>query len=123
MARSPRQRKAQTAWDRIEALGGSGVWERELVIVSLAGTTVTDDDLVLFRDFPFVQILDLSNTAVGDNGLVHLANVRALEKLIVVGTKISKAGLKAFEREHSTVTVVTKPPPKGTVNLFTGEPF
>jgi hypothetical protein len=123
MARSPSQRKAQAAWNRIEALGGHGVWERELVIVSLADTAVTDDDLSLFGDFPFVQTLDLSNTAVGDRGLVHLAGLRALEELIVIDTGISGPGLKAFQREHPTVRVVTEMPPKGTVNPFTGEPI
>jgi hypothetical protein len=123
MARSPSQRKAQAAWNCIEALGGHGVWERELVVVSLAKTAVTDDDLALFRDFPVVQTLDLSHTAIGDNGLVHLAGLRALEELIVVDTKISGPALKAFQREHPTVTVVTEPPPKGAVNPFTGKPF
>jgi hypothetical protein len=123
MARSPGRRKAQAAWNRIEALGGHGVWERELVIVSLAETAVTDDDLALFRDFPFVQTLDLSHTTIGDSGLTHLAGLQALEKLTVIDTKISAPGLKAFQRAHPAVTVVTEPPPKGAINPFTGKPF
>jgi hypothetical protein len=93
MARSTNKRKAQAAWDPIESLGGHGVWERETVVVSLANTAVTDDDLALFHDFPFVQILDLSRTAVGDKWLAHLTGLPALEELIVVDTKISKRGL------------------------------
>jgi hypothetical protein len=111
-ARSLRQRKAQAAWHPIEALGGHGVWNHEFVVVSLANTPVTDDDLVVFHDFPFVRILDLSHTAIGDNGLVHLAELRALEHLIVIDTKISGQALALFQSEHPTVKVLTQQPPK-----------
>ncbi len=123
MGRSPSQRKSQAAWDRIEALGGHGVWEREMVVVCLADTRVTDDDLELFRDFPFVQTLDLSRTAVGDQGLVHLAGLQALERLIIVGCKISRPALEKFHRDHPSVAVISEPLPKKAVNPFTGKPF
>ena len=123
MAKRSNQKKSQAAWDRIEALGGSGVWEREIVIVSLANTAVTDDDLALFRDFPFVQSLDLSGTKVAGPGLAHLADASALETLIIVGTKISRTALAAFRAAHPETEVVTKAPKKGAVNPFTGEPF
>jgi hypothetical protein len=121
MGRSSKDRKAQAAWERIEALGGHGVWEPDTVIVSLANTQITDADLALFQDFPHVQTLDLSNTAIGDAGLAHVAGLTALEDLIVVGTRMTKKGLAAFQRSHPVVTVTTEPPSKGTVNRFTGE--
>ena len=68
MGRSANQRKAQAAWERIEALGGHGVWDGEMCVVCLSNTGVTDEELSLFGDFPYVQILDLSHTGVGDNG-------------------------------------------------------
>jgi hypothetical protein len=123
MTQSDIQRKAQAAWDRIEALGGHGVWESEMVIVSFANTKVKDEDLSLFRDFPFVQILDLSDTDVGDNVLAHLAGLRALDTLVVIGTKISGPALKAFRRDHPSVKIVTEAPPNGALNPFTGKPF
>lgn len=123
MAKGPSQKKAQAAWDRIEALGGSGVWEREIVMVSLANTAVTDDDLALFRDFPFVQWLDLSGTGVTGPGLAHLAGASDLDTLIIVGTKITRAALTAFREAHPNVEVVTKRRKKGGVNPFTGEPL
>ncbi len=49
-----KDRKAHAAWDRIEVLGGIGVWDGSMVVVSLAGTGITDEDLSLFRDFPYV---------------------------------------------------------------------
>lgn len=123
MGRSPKDRKAQAAWDRIEALGGHGVWEADIVVVSLARTGVTDENLSLFRDFPFVQTLDLSHTGVGDAGLAHLTGLRSLEELIVVDTKVSTPALEAFRRDNPSVKVTTEPPPKGAVNPFTGKPF
>jgi hypothetical protein len=104
---SARRSAPGTAW-RLWGAVGSG---RELVIVSLAHTAVTDDDLTLFRDFPFIQVLDLSHTAVGDNGLVHLAGLPALEELIVIDARFSGPGLQAFQREHASLRVVTEPPP------------
>jgi hypothetical protein len=123
MAGSLSQRKAQAAWERIEALGGGGVWDGEIVIVALSNTAVVDEDLVLFRDFPFVQTLDLSNTAIGDSGLAYLAGLRALQELVVIGTKISPAGVETFCCQHPKVNVVTEPAPKGAVNPFTGKAF
>jgi hypothetical protein len=102
---------------------GHGVWERDTVIVSLADTAVTDDDLAVFRDFPFVQILDLSRTAVSGAGLAHLDGATALEELIAVGTKLSKPALAAFREAHPGVKVVTEPLPKGAVIPFTSEPL
>jgi hypothetical protein len=147
MARSAKDRMAQAAWARIEALGGHGVWEAEIVVVALGRTAVTDEDLSLFRDFPYVQILDLSHTiigdaglahlaglealegldlsytGVGDAGLAHLAGLKALEGLSVIDTKISDAALDAFRRAHPSMRIVTEPPPKEAINPFTGKPF
>jgi hypothetical protein len=109
MARRPSQRKAQAAWDRLIALGGSGVWDGDMVIVSLADTAVTDGDLAVFRDFPFVQVLDLSRTAVTGAGLAHLAGATALEELIAIGTKLTKTAVSAFREAHPGVKVNTKP--------------
>jgi hypothetical protein len=121
MARKSSQQKDQAAWNRIEALGGRGVWEREMCVVSFAKSGIKDENLAVFSDFPHVQILDLSHTSVGDRGLAHLTGLKALETLIVVDTKISGSALKAFQKEHPSVTVTSKPAPKGTVNRFTGK--
>jgi hypothetical protein len=114
-------RKARAAWDRIEALGGYGVWDKTMVVVSLAGAGITDEDLSLFRDFPYVQILDLSHTAVSDDGLIHLAGLPSLTDLIAIDTQISGPALAGFQRDHPAVKVTTEPPPKGSINPFTSE--
>jgi hypothetical protein len=122
MARS-RKHEAQAAWERIEALGGHGVWEPDMVVVSLAGTGVKDDDLKLFESFPHVQVLDLSDTAVSDNGLSHLAKLRVLEELVVVNTQISNGSIELFRSSHPTIKVTTEPPMKHAINPFTGKPL
>jgi hypothetical protein len=94
-----------------------------MVVVSLAGTGVTDDDLALFESVPHVQVLDLSKTAVGDDGLSRLEKLPALEELIVVNTQISDGAIERFRSGHPTVKVTTQPPPKHAVNPFTGEPL
>lgn len=123
MARSDKQKKAQAAWDRIEALGGHGVWESDMVVVTFGDTAVTDEDLALFQDFPYVQLLDLSGTKIGDEGLAFLEDLPALEELIVIDTKIGAKALKSFQKAHPGVKVTTKPPPKESINPFTGKPF
>src|SRR5947209_4149679 len=108
MSRSANQRKAQAAWDRIQDLGGHGVWESEACLVHPAGTKVTDDDRVLFRYVPFLQLLDLRHSHIGDARLAHLAGMKALEDLIIVDANISEAAVEAFRREHPSVKVSTK---------------
>jgi len=117
MAQTIERIKAQAAWDRIEALGGHGVWESDIVVVSLANTEVLDDDLALFRDFPYVQILDLSQTKITELGLAHLVDLPVLEEIILIGTQISLQALGEFARAHAGVKVRTKPP-QSTINPF-----
>jgi hypothetical protein len=147
MARSSKDRRARSAWARIEALGGHGVWEPDMCVVSLASTAVTDEDLSLFHDFPYVHILDLSHTGlgnaglvhlaglvvlegldlshtgIGDAGLAHLARLEALKGLTVIATKISDTSLDAFRRTRPSVRITTEPPTKGALNPFTGKPM
>lgn len=114
---------AKDAWARIEALGGHGVWESDMVVVSLSSTGITDDDLSLFRDFPYVQILNLSSNPLTDKALEHLAGLRELESLVVIDTQMTEGGLAAFRASHSGVEVRSEPLPPDTINPFTGEPI
>jgi hypothetical protein len=123
VAKSVSDRAALAAWKRIEALGGHGVWEADTVIVSLANTAIEDEDLALFHDFPYVQMLDLSHTTIGDASLAHLHVLRSLEHLIVVDTNISTLELDKFRHDHPSVKITTMSPPKGTINPFTGKPI
>jgi hypothetical protein len=94
-----------------------------MVVVSLAGTGVTDDDLELFEKFPGVQILDLSETRVGDPGLSHLRKLPVLEKLTLVNTQVSAGAIESFLSHRPTVKVTTQPPATTAINPFTGKSF
>jgi hypothetical protein len=117
------QDRAQIAWNRIEKLGGHGVWESDMVAVSLEGVGIGDDDLALFADFPYIQILDLSNNALTDNCLKHLNALKSLTSLTLIGTKISADAIDVFKSMHPDVAIRTQPIPKETINPWTGRPF
>ena len=120
---SPSNDEARAAWARIEGLGGRGVWDADMVVVSFADTDLTDADLEILGHFPFVQILDLSGTAVTDRGLDHLREIPALEELIVTNTRMSEGAIEAFRASHPAVKVTTQPRPGRGANPFIGEPF
>jgi hypothetical protein len=116
------EKHAEAAWQRIEELGGHGVWEREAVVVSFANAGVTDDDLKLFVDFPEVQMLDLSDNPVTDECLQHLENLESLHTLMVTGTSISPEAIANYESSHPNVEVRTTRSQQSRVNPFTGDP-
>jgi hypothetical protein len=116
--------KLQAAWARIESLGGSGICEPEIVIVSFKDTSITDDDLAVFAAFPIVQMLDLSGTAITDKALTHLEHMTALESLDIIGTNITESAIAEFKLRHPSVDVTAKATPtEGRINPFTREPM
>jgi hypothetical protein len=116
-----RKKDAEAAWARIEALGGHGVWEPDMVVVDLEGTSITDDDLELFEHFPFVQILNLSRTAVSDVGLKKLVQLSVLQMLLLKETRISDAAIEEFRQSHPNVDVRAQSGPQGKINPLAGE--
>jgi hypothetical protein len=114
--------RAQAAWARIESLGGHGVWDNDMVVVSLKGTEISDDDLSLFSDFPHVQILDISCNPLTDGALKHLDGLGSLETLILYDTQITDAAIAAFSSANRNVKVQSRPLPPSTINPFTGKP-
>ena len=115
--------KAQAAWDQIEALGGSGVWEPEMCIVSFDQADIGDSDLALLADFPYVDTLDLSNNAgITDACIPHLQSLPNLETLILLNTSISNAGLAKLAEVHPDTDIQAENQGPDTINPFTGEP-
>jgi len=117
------QEKAQAAFDRIHELGGGGVWESDMVAISLDGASITDDDLALFADFTVVEILSLSDTPITDAGLPHLYHLDRLETLSLVGTNVTSDGVAKLQAALPNAEISTVPTPKGAINPFTGEPL
>src|SRR5215212_1986328 len=109
MADDETLKPAKAAWARIKSLGGHGVWESDTVVVSLKGTGIRDEELSLFSDFPFVQILDISSNPLTDGALKHLGGITSLESLIVFDTQITDAALVAFCSAHPRIKVQSRP--------------
>lgn len=63
--------------------------------LDLSGTAVTDDGLAALREMSFLRRLDLSRTAVSDTGLRHLTGLDRLESLNLYGTDVSDTGIAA----------------------------
>jgi hypothetical protein len=120
---SDERERAQRAWERMEKLGGDGVWDNDLCAVDLKGRVVTDDDLALFRDLPMVQILMLSNTPITDSGLRHLEGLSKLELLVIANTKVTSEGLDRLRKLLPDAKITTEErAKKGSINPFTGKP-
>ncbi len=117
------QEKSQAAFDRVHELGGNGVWESDMIVISLNGTDITDDDLALFDDFNFVEILSLSDTKITDAGLAHLNQLDRLETLTLVNTNVTEHGVAALRAALPNTKFVTEQILNDTINPFTGKPL
>ena len=61
--------------------------------VQLAGTKITDDALALLEPLSGIEGVGLRDTAITDAGLAHLSKLTAVTGLVLSGTKITDAGL------------------------------
>jgi Leucine Rich repeat len=64
--------------------------------LNLSSTRVTDAGLATLGDFDFPNLkeITLEHTRVTDAGLMHLMNFKALELVSIVGTKVTKDGIR-----------------------------
>jgi uncharacterized membrane protein/YHS domain-containing protein len=70
---------------------------RNVSVLNLAGTDVTDAGLATLAEMPNLQRLRLERTKVTDAGMAHLAKLEKLEYLNLYGTEITDAGLKPLQ--------------------------
>ena len=66
------------------------------VALELAGTQVSDSDLVRLVGVPGLTRLDLRASLITDAGLKHLASLKTLEALDLSRTRVSDRGLDAL---------------------------
>jgi hypothetical protein len=102
VGKAPRPKPQESEEDFVAAikkLGGTAttLGGRFTGSVDLGGKKVTPADFKHFKDRDDLQIVNLSDTDVGDEGLVDLANIEVLN---LAGTKVTNEGLKAFQ--HSS---------------------
>jgi hypothetical protein len=66
---------------------------RELLEISLPGTTFVDEKLVNLHELPGPHVLVLAKSQVTDAGLVHLAGLTSLQTLVLNKTRVTDKGL------------------------------
>ena len=66
--------------------------------LDLSDTTVTDDDLVHLTRLKWLRVLDLTGTRVTDAGLVHLAGLTGLLRLYLNDTRVTAAAVAELRR-------------------------
>lgn len=64
-----------------------------VVVVRLAGSAATDEDLISVGKLTHLEMLDLRDTRITDCGLRHLRRLEGVEVLILAGTAVSDRGL------------------------------
>src|SRR6202453_2152301 len=90
----PAGKSDAAAGEWIRSLGGSAVMEgSRLVEVSLAATSVTDENLADLSGLSHLRKLDLEATEISDLGLRHMTRLINLTTLSLNSTTVSDAGL------------------------------
>jgi hypothetical protein len=74
-----------------------------VVFIYLRGTEVTDEQLEMVADLPYLDNLTLDETQISDQGFVHLKKLKNLKVLWLNGTKIEDNGLRSL----ATLTELT----------------
>lgn len=73
--------------------------------LSLSGSTITDEQLQVVlqaSNTGYLNVLDVSNTAITDAGLAGLAGKRYLQKLNIQGAQVSDAFTSSLDSERSS---------------------
>ncbi len=79
---------------------------RELRILDLAHTEITDTGLAHLPAWPLLEDLNLEDTALSDEGLKHFAGRKHLRAVNLSKTKITGAGLQHF-RDYQSIEILT----------------
>ena len=67
---------------------------------------ITDSGLVHLKNLRHLQFLDLRrNTGITDEGLKQLENLKELEQLVLIGTKVTPAGVSRLQQKLPTTKI------------------
>ena len=94
--------------------------DKQLAVLNLARTKVTDDGLKSIEGLTNLRKLHLENTKIGDAGLSHLKGLTNLEYLNLYGTQVTDAGLADLQGLKNLKAVYlwqTKVTPAGVAKL------
>lgn len=92
----------------IKKLGGKVELNPEstdVIAVDLSGSGVTDVALMQLKPLAAMKSLDLSNTRIGNAGLLHLASLRNLETVNVFACPVTEAGIAALKKKTPTLNI------------------
>lgn len=82
----------------VEEISGAGLAyfykHRNLRLLDLSSTGITDANLVYIKGIISLEELDLFNTAVTDRALVHVAGLSNLKSLSLAWTQVTDAGME-----------------------------
>jgi hypothetical protein len=112
-ASAPAPASAQEkAMDKIHELGGECEDDEDaddirIIGVNLAGSNVTDADLVHLKEFPALRRLDLSSTRITDQGLTHLKGLKQLQMINLQGTKVTAGGVAELQKALPAAKILT----------------
>ena len=67
---------------------------RNLTLLNLGGTRITDDGLRHLKDYPRLIVLHLPRTSISDAGLKHLTGLSRLQELIIDHTNVTIEGIR-----------------------------
>ncbi len=67
---------------------------KNLTLLNLARTRITDDGLRHLKDYPRLAVLNLSQTSISDAGLKHLWGLTRLQEVVVDRTKVTIEGVR-----------------------------
>jgi Leucine-rich repeat (LRR) protein len=104
----------------IQKLGGTAntLGGRFTGSLDLGGKKLTAADLKHFKDRD-LQIVNLSDTDIGDEGLDNLANVEVLD---LSGTKVTNEGLKAFQHAPRMISLDVRRTAVSSIENLSGAP-
>ena len=92
---SPAQAGAVDPVAALQQLRGKLAWnaQGQVTAVNLSYTAISNEGLAHLKTMASLRLLNLTATSIRDEGLVHLAELRGLQELYLSGTAISSAGL------------------------------
>lgn len=98
---------------------------KQLVVLDLSRSNLTDDMLSIVKGFPHLQKLFINQTNITDDGLKHLQNLEFLEYLNLYNTPVTDEGLeqlKGLNRLKNLYLWQTQASDEGAQKLMTSLP-
>lgn len=81
---------------------------KNLTLLNLARTRITDDGLRHLKDYPRLIVLNLSQTAISDAGLKHLTGLSRLQEIVIDRTKVTIEGIQELRIALPKCNVATE---------------